>query len=67
MMSKEPQPSRTAEKSRFSIMAVIAIHQRRANAVARVGAMAAGSRIAVREEEKGGRQCLVDSDLNICG
>lgn len=49
------------------MMAVIAIHQRRANAVARVGAMAARSRIADRQEEKGGRQCLVESDLTVCG
>lgn len=49
MMSKEPQPNRTAEKSRFSMMAVTAIHQRRANAVARVGAMTARFRKAERK------------------
>lgn len=40
MMSREPQPRRTAEKRRFSTTAVQAIHQRRRWAVARVGAMA---------------------------
>ena len=41
MMSRDPQPSSTAEKSRFSMMAVTAIHQRLAKAVVRVGAMVA--------------------------
>lgn len=44
MMSREPQPSSTAENSRFSMIAVTAIHQRRAKAVAKVGAMAVLSR-----------------------
>lgn len=39
MMRREPQPSSTAENSRFSMMAVTAIHQRRANAVDSVGAI----------------------------
>lgn len=42
MMRSEPHPSSTAEKSRFSMMAVTAIHQRLENAVARVGAMVGG-------------------------
>lgn len=42
MMRSEPHPSSTAENSRFSMMAVTAIHQRLANAVARVGAMVGG-------------------------
>lgn len=44
MMRSEPHPSSTAEKSRFSMMAVTAIHQRLENAVARVGAMVGGNR-----------------------
>lgn len=43
MMSSEPQPSRTAEKSRFSMMAVRAIHHLRRYAWAKLGAMMAGS------------------------
>lgn len=39
MMRSDPHPSSTAEKSKFSMIAVTAIHQRLANAVARVGAM----------------------------
>lgn len=41
MMSSEPQPSRTAEKRRFSIMAVIAIHHLLLYAWAKLGAMTA--------------------------
>ena len=41
MMSRDPQPSSTAEKSRFSMTAVTAIHQRREKAVARLGAISA--------------------------
>ncbi|TNN51176.1 hypothetical protein EYF80_038646 [Liparis tanakae] len=48
MMRRDPHPSSTAEKSRFSMMEVTAIHQRRANAVARLGAMVEG-----RERERG--------------
>lgn len=44
MMRSEPHPSSTAEKSRFSTMAVTAIHQRLAKAVARVGAMLEGKK-----------------------
>lgn len=44
MISREPQPSSTAEKSRFSMTAVTAIHQRREKAVASVGAISAGQR-----------------------
>lgn len=39
MMSNEPHPRSTAEKSRLSITAVTAIHQRREKAVASEGAM----------------------------
>lgn len=39
MMRSDPHPSSTAENSRFSMMAVTAIHQRLANAEARVGGM----------------------------
>ena len=42
MMSRDDQPSSTAEKSRFSTTAVTAIHQRREKAVARLGAISAG-------------------------
>lgn len=42
-MSSELQPSRTAEKSRFSIMAVTAIHHLRLYAWAKLGAMTTGS------------------------
>lgn len=38
-MRSDPHPSSTAENSRFSMMAVTAIHQRLLNAEARVGAM----------------------------
>jgi len=41
-MSSEPHPSRTAENNRFSITAVIAIHQRLEKAVASEGAMTEG-------------------------
>lgn len=56
MMSREPQPSNTAEKSRFSMTAVTAIHQRREKAVASVGAIFAGVTICtllVRREGQG--------------
>lgn len=43
-MRSEPHPSSTAEKSRFSMIAVTAIHQRLANAVAKVGAMVEGGK-----------------------
>ena len=39
MMRSDPHPSSTAENSRFSMMAVTAIHHRLANAEARVGGM----------------------------
>lgn len=42
MMRSDPHPSSTAENSRFSMMAVTAIHQRLLNAEARVGAMLGG-------------------------
>lgn len=48
IMSREPQPSSTAEKSRFSMTAVTAIHQRREKAVASVGAISAGSEAALQ-------------------
>lgn len=48
MMSREPQPSSTAEKSRFSMTAVTAIHQRREKAVASVGAISAGQKAALQ-------------------
>lgn len=48
MMSRDPQPSSTAEKSKFSMTAVTAIHQRREKAVARVGAISAEGEVAVR-------------------
>ncbi|KAF3851833.1 hypothetical protein F7725_005188 [Dissostichus mawsoni] len=41
MMSSEPQPSSTAEKSRFSMMAVTAIHHLLLKAWAKLGAIAA--------------------------
>ena len=57
MMRSDPQPSSTAEKSRFSMIAVTAIHQRLANAVARVGAMVGGKKLkAEKSEEKQERQ-----------
>lgn len=49
MMSREPQPSSTAENSRFSMTAVTAIHQRLEKAVAREGAIFTGRRDAQRE------------------
>lgn len=52
MMRSEPHPSSTAEKSRFSMMAVTAIHQRLANAVARVGGMVAGEKVKAEPEER---------------
>lgn len=52
MMRSEPQPSSTAEKSRFSTMAVTAIHQRLAKAVARVGAMLEAEKGRSREKQK---------------
>lgn len=51
MMRSEPHPSSTAEKSRFSMMAVTAIHQRLAKAVAKVGAMVGGLEAAAEEGE----------------
>lgn len=42
MMRRDPHPSSTAENSRFSMMAVTAIHQRLLNAEAKVGAMVGG-------------------------
>lgn len=39
MMSSEPQPRRTAEKSRFSMMALMAIHHLLLYACAKLGAM----------------------------
>lgn len=47
MMSRDPHPSSTAEKSRFSMTAVTAIHQRREKAVARVGAILIGSEVVL--------------------
>lgn len=65
MMRSEPHPSSTAENSRFSMMAVTAIHQRRANAEARVGGMVEGwetqpeernAEEKDRQRERGGRK-----------
>lgn len=51
MMRSDPHPSSTAEKSRFSMMALTAIHQRLLNAEARVGAMLGGrKRSAARSD-----------------
>lgn len=67
MMRSDPHPSSTAEKSRFSMMAVTAIHQRRLNAEARVGAMLGGrKRRAVQrgatEISKKHRQTLTERE-----
>lgn len=56
MMRSDPHPSSTAEKSRFSMMAVTAIHQRLANAVARVGGMVEGKKLKEGPEEKKRRE-----------
>lgn len=72
MMRSDPHPSSTAEKSRFSTMAVTAIHQRLAKAEARVGDMVQGKVSGTRagkcreewEKDKskleGARACLAD-------
>lgn len=56
MMSREPQPSRTAEKSRFSIMAVVAIHHFLLYAWAKLGGMTAGD---TQEQETYKKKTLV--------
>jgi len=64
MMSREPQPSSTAENSRFSMTAVTAIHQRREKAVTREGAISGRGREAARTPpaswtgREGGRRSL---------
>lgn len=50
-MRSDPHPSSTAENSRFSMMAVTAIHQRLANAEARVGAMVEGRKSSTRGDK----------------
>lgn len=50
MMRRDPHPSSTAENSRFSMIAVTAIHQRLANAEARVGGMVEGKKGRTRGE-----------------
>lgn len=50
MMRSDPHPSSTAENSRFSMMADIAIHQRLLNAEARVGAMFGGRKSAEQND-----------------
>lgn len=62
MMRSEPHPSSTAEKSRFSMMAVTAIHQRLENAVARVGAMVVGGDRGGRDVQSGAEE-TADSKL----
>lgn len=52
MMRSDPHPSSTAENSRFSMMEVTAIHQRLANAVARVGSMVEGKKLQAEPEER---------------
>lgn len=52
MMRRDPHPNSTAEKSRFSTMAVTAIHQRLAKAVARVGGIV-GRKVNYRQEKRG--------------
>lgn len=53
MMRSDPHPSSTAENSRFSMMAVTAIHQRLLNAEARVGAMLGGRKRSDTHSERG--------------
>lgn len=52
MMRSDPHPSSTAEKSRFSMMAVTAIHQRLLNAEARVGAMLGGRKKSTARSDR---------------
>lgn len=69
MMRSDPHPSSTAEKSRFSMMAVTAIHQRRANAVARVGAMVDEEKVQASwwREAQSGAGAGEESNLEVTG
>lgn len=58
MMRSDPHPNSTAEKSRFSMMAVTAIHQRLANAVARDRFMVAVEREHRLGEKRNQRRAM---------
>ncbi len=61
MMRSDPHPNSTAENSRFSTMAVTAIHQRLANAEARVGGMVGNEKFKAEPERNVERKERVHS------